>query len=161
MTAALGERAELRQPGSYLLVIRTDAPLELRVGRLGSRAFPPGWHVYAGSALRGLRARLRRHLRATAPIHWHVDSLRAAGRLHEVWAVAGAERLECALARAVAALPGGRLCRGFGSSDCRCPGHLVSFEARPRLEGVWPGLARVWSHGAGSGRERGAQPATR
>jgi Uri superfamily endonuclease len=131
------------RPGSYLLVIRTDAPLDLAVGRLGQRTFPRGWHVYAGSALGGLHGRLKHHLDSERPLHWHVDVLRHAGRVSAVWLVEGPERRECALARAVAALPGAQLCSGFGSSDCRCPGHLVSFARAPRLAGVWPGLVRL------------------
>jgi Uri superfamily endonuclease len=130
-------------PGSYLLVIRTERRLTLAIGRLGKRTFPCGWHVYAGSARRGLSTRLRHHLDAGRPVHWHVDVLRQAGQIAAVWAVAGAEPDECALARAVAALPGAQLCPRFGSSDCRCPGHLVSFLRRPALGGLHPGLAPV------------------
>jgi sugar fermentation stimulation protein A len=130
-------------PGSYLLVIRTPRRLELVVGRLGRRTFPRGWHVYAGSARRGLRARLAHHLDVGRPTHWHVDVLRQAGDLAEVWVVSTPEPGECALARAVAALPGAQLQSGFGSSDCRCAGHLVSFPRRPPLRALWPGLVRL------------------
>jgi sugar fermentation stimulation protein A len=130
-------------PGSYLLVIRTERRLELAVGRLGVRTFARGWHVYAGSARRGLGGRLRHHLAPGRPVHWHVDVLRQVGRVAEVWAVESREPLERALARAVAALPGAALCARFGSSDCRCPGHLVSFARRPALAGVWPGVTRL------------------
>ncbi len=124
-------------------MIRTAAPLTLVVGRLGRRVFPRGWHVYAGSARRGLGARLAHHLAPARPVHWHVDVLRQAGRVAEVWVSAGAEPDECALARAVAALPGASLVAGFGSSDCRCPGHLVSFRRRPPLRGLHPRLVRL------------------
>ncbi|HZU07519.1 MAG TPA: GIY-YIG nuclease family protein [Chloroflexota bacterium] len=127
-------------PGSYLLVIRTRSRLDLTVGRLGPRALPRGWHVYVGRARRGLGARLARHLAAGRPVRWHVDYLRQAGQVVEVWVVRGEAALECALARAVAALPGARRCPGFGSSDCRCPGHLISFARRPPLGTLWPGL---------------------
>src|SRR5581483_674118 len=98
------------QPGSYLLVLRTDEPLTLSVGRLGPRRFPRGWHVYAGSARRGLRARLAHHLAPARPAHWHVDALHVASRLAELWVVLGSERVECALAAALAALPGAERC---------------------------------------------------
>ena len=148
-------------PGSYLLVIRTETPLELAVGRLGRRTFPRGWHVYAGSALGGLRRRLKHHLDAERPVHWHVDVLRQAGRVSAVWVVQGPERRECALARAVAALPGARLCPGFGSSDCHCPGHLVSFARAPRLAGLWPGLVRLPLGALESESARGVLPGPR
>ncbi len=138
-----GATALLARPGSYLLVIRTRVRLDLAVGRLGQRTFARGWHVYAGSARRGLGTRLRHHLDPVRPVHWHVDVLRQAGEIAQIWAVAGAEPGECALARAVAALPGATLARGFGSSDCRCPGHLVSFRRRPTLGGLSPDLLRL------------------
>lgn len=131
------------EPGSYLLVLRTQRPLELTIGRLGTRRFLPGWHVYVGSARRGLRARLRHHLEPGRPAHWHVDALRRASRLAEVWVVPGRERRECSLATALAALPGAVRCAGFGSSDCRCPGHLVSFARRPALATLCPDLTRL------------------
>jgi len=130
-------------PGSYLLVIRTDHSAVLTVGRLGARRFARGWHVYAGSARGGLGARLRHHLAPGRPVRWHVDVLRRAGRLAELWVVLGSARAECALAAALAGLPGAARCTGFGSSDCRCPGHLVSFPRRPPLAGLWPGLTRL------------------
>jgi Uri superfamily endonuclease len=138
-----GATPPLAAPGSYLLVIRTRVRLDLAVGRLGERTFARGWHVYAGSARRGLGARLRHHLTPARPVHWHVDVLRQAGEIAEVWAIVGAEPGECTLARAVAALPGATLTHGFGSSDCRCPGHLVSFSRRPTLCGLSPGLIRL------------------
>lgn len=130
-------------PGCYLLVIRADRLVALTVGRLGPRTFPRGWHVYVGSARRGLRARLRHHIQPDRPAHWHVDGLRRAGRLTEIWLLPGPEAPECALAGALAALPGGRRSPSFGSSDCRCPGHLVSFTRKPLLGALWPGLTRL------------------
>jgi sugar fermentation stimulation protein A len=132
-----------REPGSYLLVLRTGRRLDRVVGRLGTRRFRRGWHVYAGSARAGLRARLRHHLAGERPVHWHVDVLRKAARLVELWVVVGNERVECALAAALATLPSAERCAGFGSSDCCCPGHLVSFARRPPLVALWPGLTRV------------------
>ena len=131
------------EAGSYLLVLRADRRLDCAIGRLGTRQFRRGWHVYAGSARAGLHARLRHHLAPARPAHWHVDALHDSARLAEVWVALGGERIECALAVALAALPGAERCAGFGSSDCRCPGHLVSFARRPPLAGLWPGLRRL------------------
>jgi Uri superfamily endonuclease len=184
-----------RYPGSYLLVVRLEHPAELRIGRLGTLGFPAGWHVYSGSARRGLAGRLRHHLQPDRPIHWHIDTLRRAGSVDQVWVVgfeqpraeclerqrpeaqatepgrvrppvlgrhragtphigqrarmgpAEGSRLECALAESVARLPGARRWRRFGSSDCRCAGHLASFARPPRLDLVWPGLARAYPPG--------------
>jgi hypothetical protein len=61
---------------TYLLLLRLATPLDLVVGRLGRLELRAGWHLYSGSALAGLRARLRRHARWAKPRHWHVDTLR-------------------------------------------------------------------------------------
>ena len=61
--------------GTYALVITIPHPLRLQVGRLGDIVFPEGYWLYFGSALNGLEARLRRHLRHDKKLHWHVDYL--------------------------------------------------------------------------------------
>ena len=126
---------EVRAPGTYLLLIRLDDAIQLDVGRLGRISFPSGWYVYIGSALGGLGARLRRHVRAAKRPHWHVDTLRAAGVLTAIAVRPGRDRLECATAAIVAGLPGGaQPVPRFGASDCRCTTHLVHFAVEPGLQ---------------------------
>ena len=126
---------EIRDPGTYLLLIRLDEATGLDVGRLGRFLFPAGWYVYVGSALGGLGARLRRHIRREKRPHWHVDAVRAAGVLTAIAIRLGTDRLECATAATVARLPGGsRPVPRFGSSDCRCTTHLVHFAVEPNLQ---------------------------
>jgi Uri superfamily endonuclease len=115
--------------GCYALLLQLSTPQALVVGRLGVVDLMPGRFVYCGSAQGpgGLRARVGRHLGGGGSRFWHIDGLRAVAALDEVWLWEGARReLECAAAEALATLPGARrpLAR-FGSSDCRCPGHLV------------------------------------
>lgn len=115
-----------RTPGTYLLLLWLDRLVELAIGRLGRHTFPAGWYVYVGSALGGLGPRLRRHARRVKPRHWHVDALREVAALVAVVVRVGTERQECAAAARLARVPGAsRPVRGFGASDCRCPGHLV------------------------------------
>jgi sugar fermentation stimulation protein A len=109
--------------------------VELTVGHLGPIRFEPGYYVYVGSALGGLGARLRRHLRRDKPRHWHVDWLREVADLVAVAYRLGPERIECSVAERVAALPGAtRPVPGFGSSDCRCRSHLFHFLEVPDLQ---------------------------
>ena len=133
--APAGERlCQQHGPGSYLLLLRLARPASLTVGRLGRLELAAGWYVYVGSALGGLGPRLRRHLRRAKPRHWHVDALREAASLVAIAARLGPERVECAVAAQVTALPGARLAAArFGASDCRCPGHLVAFDQPPDL----------------------------
>ena len=134
----------LRAPGTYLLLLRLAQPVRLAVGRLGPTDLPAGWYVYVGSALGGLGPRLRRHARLEKRHHWHVDALRGATQLEAIAVRVGRERLECGVAATIAAQPGAaRPIPRFGSSDCRCPSHLLHFPSRPDLS-VGPEW-RVWT----------------
>lgn len=130
------------QPGSYVLVLRADCAASLQVGSLGLLTVTPGWYAYAGSAQGpgGLRGRLAHHLRPLVRPHWHIDYLRTVTEVVEVhWAV-GERNLEHAWAAWLAGLPGaGMPLARFGASDCRCPAHLVRFDAQPAL--TLPGIA--------------------
>ena len=124
-----------RRPGCYALVLRLDEPCTLVVGALGPWTFGTGLYAYCGSAqgTGGLRARVARHLQAAAGPHWHVDYLRAVGRVVAVWLWPGAPQThECALADRLAQYPGARRhVHRFGSTDCRCPGHLIALPDSP------------------------------
>jgi len=56
--------------GAYILVMRVDSSVRIRVGSLGLLSFTAGWYVYVGSALNGLSARVGRHLRLRKAIRW-------------------------------------------------------------------------------------------
>jgi Uri superfamily endonuclease len=119
-------------PGTYVLILRLDQAVALCVGRLGVFPLTPGLYAYVGSARGpgGLRARLRRHLRANKAPHWHIDSLTALGPVISIWLDTSPERLECAWARKLAALSGAGIpIPGFGSSDCACVSHLFVLPA--------------------------------
>jgi Uri superfamily endonuclease len=112
----------LAAPRTYQLLIEIDAPLRVRVGRLGSFDFPAGLYVYTGSALRNFEARVSRHLATAKKLHWHIDHLLAAPgvRVREVRRHDAAECLVNQRTKGVIPVP------GFGASDCRagCGSHL-------------------------------------
>ena len=119
-------------PGVYHLILRMARPAALRVGRLGRVTFPAGWYVYTGSAMSGLEPRLERHRRRRKKLHWHIDYLVRRAELIEAFAIPAQRRCECERNRRVLSLPGAEIVvSGFGSSDCRCPAHLVYFRLRP------------------------------
>ncbi len=136
-------------PGVYLLLLRLPALVEVQIGRLRLIDFAPGLYGYAGSALGpgGLAARLKRHASGAGRRHWHIDYLLPHAHLLGALARQNAQRLECAWA----AWAGGQAqacIRGFGSSDCACPGHLFFFgsdialdrcieQARHELAACW------------------------
>ena len=125
-------------PGAYVLVLRLVQPQRIRIGRLGLLGFAGGRYAYLGSACGpgGLRARISHHLRATPRPHWHIDYLRAAAAVTEVWYAAGDRRLEPVFA----AICGDHRTHfspvaGFGASDSRAPAHL--FRIRCKLGVHW------------------------
>ena len=115
--------------GVYLLFIAARG--RIRVGQLGEQCFN-GTYVYVGSArgAGGLK-RVCRHIEVAAGRRaggrWHVDRLLALGKLEAALFIRTREPVECLLAQRVGgtaslAVP------GFGSSDCRCPGHLFRID---------------------------------
>jgi Uri superfamily endonuclease len=119
-------------------VLRFSRRLEIVVGKLGVLEAQPGYYLYVGSALGpgGLAARVGRHLRSEKPLRWHVDYLRAAADVEEVWYATGKSHRECRWASVLNSLPGASVpLVGFGASDCGCPSHLYFFNMPPSLAG--------------------------
>ncbi len=116
------KRASAPRATTYQLFIRVTRDRVVGVGRLGTFRFPAGRYVYTGSAVRGLEARIARHLAREKRLFWHIDYLLAAPGVR-VEAVRRSTRPECAVARSAGgAIP----VPGFGASDCRagCASHL-------------------------------------
>lgn len=132
--------------GTYTLILRLDAPANLTIGKLGAFDFPAGWYAYVGSAFGsgGLRGRLKHHLAPVRKPHWHIDYLRTAATVREVWCIASETRYEHTWAAALRAMPGATIpAPRFGASDCKCPSHLIHFAGHPDFEdfrksGEWP-----------------------
>lgn len=139
-------------PGTYALLLELEEPAELEVGRLGRIHFESPFYLYFGSAFGpgGLGARLAHHMKAARRPHWHVDHLRRVASVRGAWYTGERARLECTWVDAGSALPGVSLVPGFGSSDCRCPSHLLAAPRLPslasfrrRLDALRPGCARI------------------
>ena len=146
--------------GTYALVMELGSETTIAVGRLGRRSgereitFPAGCYVYFGSAHGGLRGRVSRHLKREGAkgsggsrkkrFHWHIDYLVQFADVTQVWYaleeeqgewLLRKEKLECLWCQAARELPQAQfLIPGFGSSDCRCPSHLIYFPAPPSFE---------------------------
>ncbi|MBC7230518.1 MAG: GIY-YIG nuclease family protein [Actinobacteria bacterium] len=114
------------ESGVYVLVARLSRAMTIRVGSLGEKSLRKGRYAYVGRAKKGLRARLARHVRKEGKrLRWHIDHLLEAAVLEEIW-ILPLETGECETASGMAARGGDRDgLRGFGSGDCRCPGHLL------------------------------------
>ncbi len=122
--------------GTYALILEARRAGPIRAGRLGELALTKGTYVYVGSAFGpgGVRARVRHHQTISSAPHWHMDYLRPAVRIRQVWYSHDPEYREHEWARVFASTPGAAVPRvGFGSSDCRCASHLFFFERTPSL----------------------------
>ena len=130
----LGPACLAEDAGIYGLVLRLSRPRWVVAGKLGHRRLAAGWYVYVGSAKRNLAARLTRHLRHEKRMRWHIDYLRAAARVEEIWIWPWTEGRECRTSARIQALSGaGMPWRGFGSSDCGCASHLTVFAEKPAM----------------------------
>ncbi len=96
----------------------------IRVGALGRLDFAAGFYVYTGSARRGLRRRVLRHIARDKKRRWHIDYLLGPGRVVAVRAFEAGKVSECR-AHSLLASRFVEGPAGFGSSDCRCRSHLV------------------------------------
>ncbi len=108
-----------------MLLLALPASAELQIGRKGRINFEAGLYCYVGSALGpgGLAARLGRYASGAGRRHWHIDYLLPHATLLGALVIEDSRRLECSWAAWV----GGQsftCVQGFGSSDCRCAGHL-------------------------------------
>ncbi len=111
--------------GSYILIIRLTTPTKIKVGKLGTLEFKPGYYAYVGSAMNSIEARVRRHLRKTGKkLFWHIDYLLASeyAEVVDVLIKESNKKEECEIAGKLAerfeSIP------KFGCSDCKCKSHL-------------------------------------
>ena len=120
--------------GIYVLAIRIEDNVRINVGALGCKDFVKGLYAYVGSAQNGLEKRIERHLRKSKRKFWHIDYLLDSDhtRVLEVFHREGEKMEECKVAESI----GEKSFRidGFGSSDCKCAGHLFKFKSYRTLE---------------------------
>ena len=117
--------AKEQDRGTYILLIKLAKTQKIQPGKLPEAKYKKGIYLYVGRARKGLRARIRRHVRSQKKIFWHVDYLLQKAMIEAIWIRENFFN-ECLTAskiqdfRPAAATP----LEGFGSSDCCCPSHL-------------------------------------
>src|SRR5262245_22681791 len=123
--------------GNYVLLLHLANDKVLTIGKLGTFDFPAGWYAYVGSAFGsgGLVGRFKHHLQPIERPHWHIDYLRQAAELREIWLAPDSQPHERDWADLMLAIPGATiLVEGFGASDSDRETHLFYFDVRPSLE---------------------------
>jgi Uri superfamily endonuclease len=124
---------------SYQIVFEIGEPLVVRVGALGVQRLEPGLYVYTGSAVRGLEARIRRHVQRSGRLRWHIDYVLRCEEA-KIVEVRCSSLPECRLNReSVGTIP----IPGFGASDCRsgCGSHLKRIECRRSIGACEGGMS--------------------
>ena len=108
---------------TYQLHIKIHKDINIRVGRLGQFLFPAGFYIYTGSAKRGMKNRLARHISKQKKCHWHIDYLLVNPHT-EIIDIKKFTEPECSIH---AKTEGAIIIPGFGASDCRskCGSHLL------------------------------------
>ena len=122
------------RPGTYALVMNCSSNQPVAVGKLGRLCLRPGCYVYVGSAFGpgGLKARIAHHVKISERPHWHIDYLRPALDLSEIWFTHDSRHREHQWVEVLAGLRGATVpISGFGASDCRCNSHLLFFDSPP------------------------------
>jgi Uri superfamily endonuclease len=139
--------------GTYALVLASTSAQAVRIGKLGLLQIRCGYYVYVGSAFGpgGLKARIGHHQRISHRPRWHIDYLRLATGIEEIWYTHDRMRHEHRWAAILAEMRSVIIpCPGFGSSDCSCQSHLYFFKSKPsgnyfrrRLHARLPGHDRI------------------
>jgi sugar fermentation stimulation protein A len=119
------------EKGSYLLIFYNDRSFKKIIGSLGEREFKRGYYVYVGSAMQALDKRIKRHLRKSKKVRWHLDHISpGCMKIEKVYPIRRWDRIEEALARGVLEICDDYV-MDFGASDSGLPSHFFYFSSRP------------------------------
>ncbi len=120
--------------GTYIIFTCLKTEKYIRIGKLGTFCFYPGYYGYVGSAFGpgGISSRVGHHLHTASEPHWHMDYFRKEILIEEIWICNDEKPLEHVFADLFLRMVGTSIpVKGFGSSDCRCVSHLFYFQRVP------------------------------
>ncbi len=119
-----------RLSGTYLLEIFASEEFTVKAKKFVGIKFPSGYYYYSGSAQKGYNARLKRHLRRTKTIHWHIDHITtiSTNKITTIFLFEEAPReRECEVVQTlIREFNLDDTFSGFGNGDCKtCGTHLL------------------------------------
>ncbi len=115
--------------GVYQLLLYLGKSVNITIGKKGTFKFLKGYYVYTGSAKRGLKSRVTRHLQKNKKHFWHIDYLLDHASVRKISLFLSKKANECSLSHKTRRTQNAKvIVPGFGASDCSCPTHLVFFE---------------------------------
>jgi Uri superfamily endonuclease len=123
------------EPGTYILVLKSNQRASVQIGRWGHLEIQRGYYTYVGSAFGpgGVSARVSRHLREDKSKRWHIDYLREVTVPVSVWYSHDPDHLEHDWATVLSRMTGTVPINGLGCSDCRCDAHLFFSSKKPEF----------------------------
>ncbi len=114
--------------GIYVLIIKVNSDINVKIGSLGKIKFERGIYAYVGSAQNNIEKRISRHLLKHKKRFWHIDYLldnKFTEIINSFYKEVSKDE-ECAAANELAkteiTIP------KFGSSDCECKSHLFKIK---------------------------------
>lgn len=128
--------------GAYLLIAEVkQEELVIKIGGLGLITFKKGFFCYCGSAMgkgsTSLEKRVFRHVKTSfkspdaeyvlPKIHWHIDYFLSDPdvKLIKIAMIPSQIKEECSIAQQIFSSQSCEIISNFGSSDCKCDGHLA------------------------------------
>ncbi|MFN3135922.1 MAG: GIY-YIG nuclease family protein [Candidatus Kryptonium sp.] len=119
----------------YILLIFVKREVDKAIGRLGVVRFNSGYYAYVGSAELNFEHRIKRHLSKKKKLFWHIDYLlNGKGvEIKKVFYLDGVFEHETAKKMLMF---GFKVIKGFGSSDCNCPGHLFYIDDEKKFKSL-------------------------
>lgn len=116
--------------GAYIIIGHLRRNSKINIGYLGRPLFHRGYYLYTGSAMNSLQGRLKRHQRKNKTKRWHIDYLIPYLEGIRFIPVQSSQDIECEISKGIEEISDGCV-KDFGSSDCRCPGHLFWMKDDP------------------------------
>ncbi|WP_025209935.1 GIY-YIG nuclease family protein [Hippea sp. KM1] len=121
----------LSKKGTYVLILHVGVGVSIRIGAIGDIYFESGFYAYVGSALGGLKKRVKRYLSGSFARRWHIDYLLEYADIDGLVVWISPKRLEQPIAKKLSKkltpIP------GFGSSDSACLSHLFYARTKDKL----------------------------
>jgi len=108
--------------GAYILIIKLQKDMNIKIGKLGNIFFKAGIYAYVGSGMKNLISRVKSHFRKEKKLHWHIDYLLKKAKIQAVITIENDQKIECDIANTLS--QNFKVIKEFGATDCRCKGHL-------------------------------------
>ncbi len=119
---------------SYILLIKSNKDLKLKIGKLEEVLLKKGYYVYVGSApLNKIFKRIQRHFLKVKKKFWHIDFITTLKdtEIEKVWI---SEKKECEVSKEFLEKLNLKVVKEkLGASDCKCKTHFLRIDKKEVL----------------------------